>query len=53
MTLRDHFAGLALQALCASFDPCTRTCIDAETASATAQTAYRLADAMIAARIAR
>jgi hypothetical protein len=50
MALRDYFAGVALQSLCRTFDAFTRHAIEADVAAATAQTAYRLADAMIAAR---
>jgi hypothetical protein len=50
MSLRDHFAAVALQALCANADPYTRTIIDGDAAASVARAAYRLADAMIKAR---
>jgi len=50
MSLRDHFAAIALQGLCGNFDPYTRSAIDGEAAASMAQACYRLADAMISAR---
>lgn len=50
MSVRDHFAALALQALCCNLDPYTRTAIDGDAAQTLAAAAYRLADAMIKAR---
>ncbi len=50
MSLRDHFAAIALQGLCGNFDPYTRNAIDADAAARIAQACYRLADAMISAR---
>jgi hypothetical protein len=47
MTLRDHFAGQALQGYLASFPG---HCEPAEVASTIAEDCYKLADAMLAAR---
>jgi len=50
MSLRDHFAAVALQGLCGNFDPYTRNAIDPTAATSIAEACYRLADAMIKAR---
>jgi hypothetical protein len=50
MSLRDHFAAVALQGLCATLDTYARSGIDQDSATSIAQQAYRLADAMIRAR---
>jgi len=49
MTLRDHFAAVALRAFCAS-ESFPKVGRDSSTATAAAEAAYRLADAMMAAR---
>lgn len=47
MSLRDHFAAVALQGICCNFDPYTRNAIDSSAATSIAEACYLLADAMI------
>lgn len=49
MTLRDYFAGLAIQGMCAAFPNVMKTDLLAFT-QAMPETAYEIADAMLKAR---
>ncbi len=50
MSLRDWFAGMALQGWLASYDPSSIHPASSETANSLALSSYAMADAMLAAR---